>query len=107
MDKECVALCAAMNRMKGIRTTSSCCGHGKNPYRIYFQPRSLAALPPLLFWFDGCHCGFYGWTVVVYTDCSAGGPFFLVEGPTGPEAYAEAESIASLLTGEAEADDKK
>lgn len=106
MDKECVVLCAAMNRIKGIRTVSSCCGHGKHPYRIYFQPRSLAALPPLLYWFDACHCGHYGWTVVVYTDCSAAGPFFRVEGPVGPEAYVEAGDIAYLLTGEADGQGK-
>lgn len=37
MDPECIKLCAAMNRLPGIRTTGSCCGHGERPYMIFFD----------------------------------------------------------------------
>jgi len=37
MDKPCLALCAAMNQLPGIQTTESCCGHGTEPFRIWFR----------------------------------------------------------------------
>ena len=80
IDEECVALCDAMNSVPGILTTSSCCGHGKYEYRIFFHADSLEVLPPLLYWFDGCHCGYYGWKVHVATDCGCSPAYFYVEG---------------------------
>ena len=53
MDEECVELCAAMCRMPGIETHESCCGHDKNPYRVWFTADGLESLPRLLYWFDG------------------------------------------------------
>ena len=35
MDEECIALCVAMNKLPGISTIESCCGHGKYPYRDF------------------------------------------------------------------------
>ena len=95
MDPECIALCDAMNTIPGIRTASSCCGHGKREYNIFFSVVSLKALPPLLYWFAGCHCGFYGWRVIVATDCARSPVHFYVEGPVG--AYDQAETIAALI----------
>lgn len=95
MDTECIALCDAMNRLSDIRTVESCCGHGERPYHIWFRPKSLDALPPLLYWFDACHCGRKGWRVEVYTDCAMSDASFMVEGPIG--AYADAEHIAGLI----------
>ncbi len=59
------------------------------------DPASFDELPPVLYWLDRCHTGFDGWRMVVYTDCGAGGPFFLIEGPAG--AYAESEQIAARM----------
>ena len=95
MDRECIALCEAMNRLPGIETRNSCCGHNKYPYRIWFNARSLKALPRLLYWFDICHSGCPGWRVSVETDCAACPAFFVVEGPVGH--YEDAEKIAKLL----------
>jgi hypothetical protein len=36
-DPEVVPLCQAMNALPGIKTTESCCGHGKEPFRIWFK----------------------------------------------------------------------
>ncbi len=96
-DVEVVALVDAMNTYPGIRTTESCCGHGEYPFRIWFKARSLAVLPALLYWFDGCHSGFYDWRVVVVTDCTQSPVDFLVEGPIGESAYQEANEIAEML----------
>jgi len=95
MDQECVALCDAMNHLPGIETFESCCGHGKDNYRIWFMTEGLENLPALLYWFDGCHSGFYGWCVKVRTDCGQSPAHFCVEGPVN--AHAEAERIAALI----------
>jgi len=97
IDTECVALCDAMNSVPGIRTTSSCCGHGEREYRVWFHADNLEALPPLIYWFAGCHCGYYGWKAIVSTDCGCSPAHFYVEGPTGAAAYKEAKEIARLI----------
>lgn len=94
MDKECIALCEAMNRFKGIQTTESCCGHGKSNYHIFFNAENLECLPPLLYYFAGCHCGFYNWNIIIETG-TMNPVYFVAEGPVS--AYNEAESIAKLL----------
>ena len=60
MDKECVSICRAMNRVPGIRTVESCCGHGSSDFRVWFDVDHLDYLPDLLYWFDSCHCGLWG-----------------------------------------------
>jgi hypothetical protein len=37
-DPEVVELCRALNDLPGIATTNSCCGHGKSPFCIFFDP---------------------------------------------------------------------
>lgn len=96
MDPECIPLCDAMNMVPGIGTIESCCGHNERPFHIWFMADDLKSLPPLLYWFDGCHCGFYGWRVTVETDCAMNPAVFMVEGPVG--AYNEADEIARLIT---------
>jgi len=97
IDQECVALCDAINKYPGIRTVESCCGHDKTPYRIWFRidGLGLTTLPALLYWFDGCHCGFCDWTVTVSTDCGMSLPTFEIKGPVG--AFSQAEAIARLI----------
>jgi hypothetical protein len=43
LDPECRELCEALNLLPGITTTSSCCGHGREPYRVFFAADSLDA----------------------------------------------------------------
>lgn len=95
MDKECENLCAEMNKYPGIKTFESCCGHGETPYHVWFEAESLDNLPELIYYFHGCHCGYYDWKVNVTTDCTKSPVTFLIEGPIG--AYHEAEYIAFLL----------
>jgi len=35
MDKQCLNICNAINLIKGIKTTESCCGHNRNRFRIW------------------------------------------------------------------------
>jgi hypothetical protein len=48
LDPECRLLCVALNRLPGITTWSRCCGHGRAPYRIWFDVTHLAALEPVI-----------------------------------------------------------
>lgn len=65
MDKECVAICDALNALPGVETIESCCGHFKNSYRIWFgsvNPYSLAIIARV---FDRRYSG----TNLVYRVC--------------------------------------
>jgi len=98
MDPECVALCDAMNRFEGIRTNESCCGHGKDNFRIWFSAESLDVLPPLLYYFASCHSGVYGWSVRVKTDCGMSPAHFCAESEEmGNGTYLDAEKIAECM----------
>ncbi len=99
LDPQCLDLCTAMNKLPGIRTTDSCCGHGKSPYRVFFMPESLKVLPPLLFHVDSCHVKCQGWRVIVYTDCSMCPAHFMLEGPVGEQAYEDSKAIARAIEG--------
>jgi len=35
-DSAVINLCLAMNKLPGIETLESCCGHGKSPFHIWF-----------------------------------------------------------------------
>ena len=48
MDPECVPICNALNLLEGIETISSCCGHGFQPFRIYFVAEFLNDLKPIM-----------------------------------------------------------
>lgn len=98
VDKECMALCAALNQLDGITTVESCCGHGSKPYRIWFFAEEVNSLLPVLYWTDWCHCGYRDWEVKARTDCSMDHVSFMVEGPKGRRAYKEAFGIARLIT---------
>ena len=97
MDEEVIALCSAMNTVKGIETIESCCGHGERPFHIWFWADDLECLPGLLYWFDGYNSGCYGWQVIVHTDCAMSPVTFMVEGPVGEQAYDDAWQIAKRI----------
>jgi len=107
LDKDCVSLVAVMNKIPGIQTIESCCGHGKGPYHIWFCAASLENLPTLLYWFDGCHCGYYSWRVFVTTDCAMSPVHFCLEGPIGEQAYYESAKIAALIAKQLAKGDRK
>jgi len=37
MDNEVIKLCEVINSMPGLETIESCCGHGKNVFKIFFK----------------------------------------------------------------------
>ena len=41
MDKECIPLCDAINDIPGLETSGSCCGHGKDSFKIYMPEKNI------------------------------------------------------------------
>lgn len=44
MDSECITLCDALNSVKGITTSGSCCGHDSCPFYIFFRVTLMKGL---------------------------------------------------------------
>ena len=97
MDETCRKLCEALNTMPGIATYASCCGHGRQPFRIWFEAKRLQDLPPVLFFFSCAHVRFTGWRVLAITECDCQTATFCIEGPVGREAYKMADRIAGRI----------
>ena len=47
MDNECVDLCNLLNRLPGLKTSESCCGHCKAPFCVFFSCDNLDTLTRL------------------------------------------------------------
>lgn len=101
IDEGCRNLCKAINKIPNIITIESYSGHKKDDMIIFFKTRSIKDLPDLLYWFDGCHCGFYNWKVLVYTDCGRSPATFFINGiRNGKEVHnleKQSEHIAELI----------
>ena len=95
MDPEVMALCDALNQLPGIETTQSCCGHGKQSFKIWVYTTDLTALPALVDFFSACHGAGQGWSVRATTDCAMSPIHFMIEGPVNTDA---AETIANNIT---------
>lgn len=47
VDTECVDLCNLLNRLPGVETRESCCGHCKQPFMVFFKCSDLRTLTRL------------------------------------------------------------
>jgi hypothetical protein len=92
IDKEVMSLCVALNRIPGVETVESCCGHGSSPYHIFFVVEDQEDLAPVCYYADPCHTGHKEWSVIARADCAMRHCAFLLEGPVG--AYEASEDIA-------------
>ena len=98
IDAECRALVRAINRIPGLVTTWSCCGHGKQDFAIGIKLNDSRHLPILLYYIDGCHIGFYGWTCLCRTDCGMSPASYSIHsGTAGQQAYMQAAEIADAI----------
>ena len=115
MDLECKRLCIALNGLPGIETDESCCGHGAEPYRIWFSVTDYTRRGFLFLSRLMCtrYYNFPEWQVTLQHSDSIGftrkGGWkqvnYLLEGPPGgytfdgkPEAgFAEAERMAEII----------
>jgi hypothetical protein len=95
LDPECLKLCEALNALPGVRTFESCCGHGANPFCIWFNVENLETLPRVVYYTSPCHSGVRGWRVEARTDCGMSPVSFVFMGPAG--AFHEANVIADVM----------
>lgn len=111
LDVEVMKLCGAINKCAGLRTYSSCAGHGAKPFEVWFKADSVTAMFPLLRAIDPRYGGPDGfdtgvaigpWKVEAYCTDLVGSDsvtFCLSSRSLGDVAYAEADKIASNLLG--------
>jgi hypothetical protein len=99
MDPECLALCDAINAIPGLKTHSSCSGHGKEPFRIWFCAETVRSLFILVRHLDTRYGAPVGWTCQVEdTDLVEEPVVFMVERQyDGPQIYGEADRISGLI----------
>lgn len=70
----------------------------EKPFCVWFTAKSLEVLPAVLYYFDACHSGVFGWSVVARTDCAMSPAHFCAESTAvGEKAYAEAETITKCM----------
>ena len=94
MDPECIPICEAINRIPGLETLESCCGHKEKLFRVWFQVDGQESLPVLLYYVVPCHMGFR-WPCKVKTDCAMSPVVFYIESEeVGDKAYRQANKIA-------------
>lgn len=97
IDMPCVVLCDAINQVKGLRTTSSCCGHGEDCLDVWFDADTIRALHPIA---NVVHrWAAHGWTLTAqYTDLTHRPVVFrLASGIKGVPAFEQAEAIATSI----------
>jgi len=100
MDPECVSLCYILNRLPGVTTTGSCCGHGKSSFRIWLQVDSMKYLVILGRVLDKRYGCPIGWKLIVdNTDTPESCPCFLLTSgfKRGPDAYSEAQLLVDSI----------
>ena len=95
LDKEVVPLVDAMNARKGIVTVESCCGHGEDPFRIWFYAESVDTVRPLFEFVSTRR----GWRITFEEHNSEGDRdyIFCLKGPKGERAYRGAEQLADAI----------
>src|SRR5690242_14799128 len=91
LDRECLALCTVFNELPGIETFASCSGHRETPFRIFFTADSLTALAAVAFYIT--HGNYGDWRILARTDSTKSSVSFVLEGPVG--GYAGANAMAA------------
>lgn len=99
MDKECVRLCDAINKIPGLKTCWSCCGHGKEKFQVWFEVESVKNLPILLYFLDPQNSMLnYWWQCEVVAHFGMGrATFQIIADGVGKEVYGDADEIADQL----------
>jgi len=52
IDHESISLCDAVNKIKGLKTFESCCGHNRDNFLIWFSAENVVDLTPLVYFLD-------------------------------------------------------
>lgn len=99
MDEPCATLCVALNRVKGIETASSCCGHGEEPFSIWLKAAAIRSLHLISRAIDTRYGAPGGWRLEVQSTDLEELPilFQLVSRSKGVNAFVEANRIAARI----------
>jgi hypothetical protein len=97
IDKQILNLCLALNLISGIRTLSSCCGHGIGRINIFFKAENLKAL----YWISSM-CDINQWEIDVlchgfHTCKTKEGIFSFSSVDKGEMAYKAANEIVDSI----------
>jgi len=120
-DKECVSLCNAIDSICELSPISSCCGHGKGPFRIWFMVDadwdeenagadgtvSIYGLMSLAYLLTTNHGGFTQWYIKVVTNWEREWLQFVLVGPSGQEGYNSADKLAQEILKEWDLSDRE
>lgn len=79
IDPESIALCDALNSLPGIRTCSSCCGHGKRSHRVFFTADNPQDVEPIRQAIEG-----RAWRIEQARRKGVDILYFMLQGPAGP-----------------------
>jgi hypothetical protein len=100
IDKEVIPLCNVLNKLPGIQTSFSCCGHGKDHLYVCFFADNMMDLCPILenlyngkteaIW--NCEVMHWPWLANKHM------MFRLKNGYMGKEAYKQSNKLAELLS---------
>ena len=90
LDREVVGLVEALNRVSGIRTIESCCGHDEDPFNIWFNAKSLDTVRPLYEYIKP----FRKWHIFIDRNDFGRSYLFELRGPKGERAYQDAERLS-------------
>lgn len=111
-DPEVVELCDALNMIPTVRTLESCCGHGKEPFLVWFTCTNMKFMWVLGRALDPRYGGAVGFQCVLDTGDKPGGPTFrcesvlqLAEGKTtkkrlsdrGESSYKASKELAARI----------
>lgn len=101
LDRECRFLVHSLNDLPGIETFSSCCGHEKEPYRIWFRAKNTADLFPIIRAIDRRYCG-HMWNWKIEVDLLDVDPFVVYVltsvVDSSSEVYQQANRICDNIT---------
>lgn len=103
MDEECRSLCDALNSVKGIQTSESCCGHGERPFHVWFKVTDMKGLffvtrcVDRRYWKQGHEWGITLHVGDTIEDGILPTGFLLGSEKVGEEAYRQAASLVENL----------
>jgi len=100
IDKECRSLVRILNKIPGIRTIESCCGHGKFRYEIFFVSKTINNLYAIARCVDIRYGGSSDWRCEVHdTDCYKKPVIFSLNSgdKKGIKTYREARILAKSI----------
>ncbi len=98
IDNECLRLCEALNKLPGIETYSSCCGHGRETFYVAFHATSVDSLRLLSTVLGKMAIGVLSaWRIALVPPKYPDRCLFILEGPRGQPAYTDAIELTKLI----------